>query len=247
MLKLAVCDDDRMDMETTVKLIKEWLRKQYSPEVKIKRFCSPYNLLDSVSGGEAFDVFLLDILMPEMSGIALGEQLSKQLSDPLIVYLSSSRDYYPDAFRIYAFNYICKPVSRESLFPVLDKIACRYERRRDHVFLLKTSEGMIQIPYHEIVYAELLSHVCHFHLADGKIWKSQYLRSGFGQFLTPILKENNFIQTHASFVVNLDFSGRLTSNTLHMTDGSAIPIARSYTMNVKQEYINYWLREGDAI
>ena len=40
--------------------------------VRGKIISSPYNLLDSVSGGEAYDIFLLDILMPDMTGISLG-------------------------------------------------------------------------------------------------------------------------------------------------------------------------------
>ena len=107
MIQLAICDDDKRDLTRTVELIKEWLYEPNKPEIKIRKFASPFLLLDAVSGGEAFDIFLLDILMPEMSGISLGEQLSNLLAEPLIVYLSSSTDYYSDAFRLFAFNYIC--------------------------------------------------------------------------------------------------------------------------------------------
>ncbi len=243
MIKLAICDDDKKDLAKTVGLIKEWLHGANKPEIKIKKFASPFPLLDAVLGGEAFDIFLLDILMPDMSGISLGEQLCSLLAEPLIIYLSSSPDYYPDAFRLYAFNYIRKPVSRELLFPVLDKIACRFEQRRNNIFILRTSDGFIQIPYHSIVYAELLSHVCHFHLADGRHLKSQYLRFGFNRFLTPVLEQPNFIKTHTSFVVNLNYSSSLTRDALSLTTGHTIPVARSFAATVRQSYVGYWLRE----
>ena len=112
MLRLAICDDDGTDLAKTSEIIKEWRCQENHPDIRIHTFRSPYNLIDSVSGGDTYDVFLLDILMPDMTGISLGEHLSGILGEPLIVYLSSSRDYYPDAFRLYAFNYICKPVCR---------------------------------------------------------------------------------------------------------------------------------------
>lgn len=245
MIQLAICDDDKRDIAKTAGLIREWSLKPNKPEIKVKKFDSPFLLLDAVSGGEAFDIFLLDIMMPEMNGICLGEQLSNLLAEPLIVYLSSSTDYYPDAFRLYAFNYICKPVERELLFPVLDKIAQRLEQHRNDVFILKTADGIIQIPLHSIVYAELLSHVCHFHLADGRHLKSQYLRSGFNQFLSPILEQPNFIKTHTSFVVNLNYSDRLANGTLSLITGDNVPVARSFAAKVQQKYIGYWLREGE--
>jgi Response regulator of the LytR/AlgR family len=247
MIQLAICDDDKRDLTRTAELIKEWLYEPNKPEIKIKKFSSPFLLLDAVSGGETFDIFLLDILMPEMSGISLGEQLSNLLAEPLIVYLSSSSDYYPDAFRLYAFNYICKPVGRELLFPVLDKIARRFEQHRDNVFLIKTTDAMIQIPLHSLVYAELQAHVCHFHLADGRHLKSQYLRAGFNQFLAPILELPNFIKTHTSFVVNLNYSSSLTNGAMSLTTGAVVPVARSFNARVQQKYIGYWLKEEEHL
>lgn len=246
MLRLAICDDDNRDLAKTVNLIQEWSRKQNKPEIKLKIFRSPFHLLDDVSGGESFDLFLLDILMPEMTGITLGEQLCQMLAEPLIVYLSSSRDYYQDAFRLYAFNYICKPVEKDILFPLFDKIANRLQQRNSNVFILKTATGIQQISFHMVVYAELLSHVCHFHLADGRHFKSLYLRSGFNQFLAPLLKQPNFIKTHTSFVVNLNYASSLTTNTLSMTTGDTVPVARSFTAKVQQSYISYWLREEET-
>lgn len=243
MMRLAICDDDRTDLTKTSELIKEWCQCKNHPDIRIHSFRSPYNLIDSVSGGDTYDVFLLDILMPDMTGISLGEQLSGLLGEPLIVYLSSSSDYYPDAFRLYAFNYICKPVCQDNLFPVLDKIARHYGEQKNEVFVLKTSEGFRQIPLHQIVYAELLSHVCHFHLANGQHLKSLYLRSGFDQFLAPVLERSNFIKTHTSFAVNLNYSERLTTGSLTLTTGDAVPIARSYAANVQKHYIDYWLQE----
>lgn len=247
MLRLAICDDDKRDLVKTANLSQEWSRRQNKPEIKLKTFRSPFHLLDDVSGGEAFDFFLLDILMPEMTGITLGEQLSQILAEPLIVYLSSSRDYYQDAFRLYAFNYICKPVERNILFPLFDKIANHLHKQDCNVFILKTAEGIQQIPFHMVVYAELLSHVCHFHLADGRHLKSLYLRSGFNQFLTPLLEQPNFIKTHTSFVVNLNYSNGLATNTLSLTTGDVVPVARSFAAKVQQSYISYWLKEGKEI
>lgn len=240
MLRFAICDDDPADIQQIADLIRAWSHTPNKPSVTISPFQSPYNLLDAVADGESFEVFLLDILMPEMTGIALGEQLCAVLADPLIVYLTSSQEYYPDAFRLYAFNYICKPISPDNLFPVLDKIVSRCQAEKNKIFLLKTAEGLLQISFHNIVYIELLSHVCHFHLTDGRELKSQYLRTGIDQFLEPILSQPNFIKTHTSFVVNLDFSDRLTNRSLSLTTGATIPVSRSYAAKVRQSYMEHW-------
>lgn len=93
------------------------------------------------------------------------------------------------------------------------------------------------------MYAELLSHVCYLHLADGQCLKSLYLRSGFDQFLAPVLEHANFIKTHTSFAVNLDYSERLTVGSLELTTKDTVPVARSFSAKVQKLYIDYWLQE----
>lgn len=243
MLNIAICDDNYTDAERIKELVSAWagLRQE---EISIQLFASAHLLLNQVSQEEVFDIFLLDILMPDMTGISLGERLRLRLTEPLLIYLTSSEDFYPDAFRLYAFQYLCKPVTQNNLFSVLDKALLRCEKRKKNVFALKTAEGIVQIPQHSIVYTELLAHICHFHLTDARVLKSQYLRTSFDSFLEPLLKQAQFVKTHAAFMVNLEFAGRLTPKSLTLTTGAAVPVSRTFAEQVQRLYMAYGLREG---
>ena len=70
-----------------------------------------------------------------------------------------------------------------------------------------------------------------------------YLRSGLSQFLAPVLEQPNFLKTHTSFVVNLDYSDRLATGSLALTTGVTVPVARSFAAKVQKRYIDYWLQE----
>lgn len=242
MLNIAICDDDFTDADRINKLVLTWASRRQE-EIRIQRFTSAYLLLDEVSHGAAFDIFLLDILMPEMTGISLGERLQTHLTEPLLIYLTISEAFYPDAFRLYAFQYLCKPVTQGSLSSVLDKALLRCEKRKKDIFVLKTADGIVQIPLHTIVYAELLSHVCHIHLSDGCELQSQYLRTGFDSFIEPLLGRQRFIKTHTAFVVNLEFSGKLTPTALTLTTGATVPVTRNFTEQVQRRYMDYALQE----
>lgn len=246
MLILAICDDDKAARERMAEILREWNIKD-NTEIAIKQFSSPYALLEAVSHGEPFDIFLLDILMPEMTGITLGEQLHNLLDDPLLVYLTSSEDFYPDAFRLYAFQYLLKPVRKSQLFEVMDKALARCRKRGTNVFPLKTADGMIQIPLSQIVYVELLAHVCHFHLANGQCLRSQYLRTSFDSFAAPLRKHNRFVKTHTAYVVNLSFAGRLTVNSLLLTNGIKLPVTRTFAEQVQQQYLEFALHGEDTL
>lgn len=243
MLYLAICDDDPIELKKLVALIKDWSAGQHGEAIEVTGFTSPQPLLDTVARGTYFDLFLLDILMPEMTGIFLGEQLRQLLTDPLLIYLTTSEDYYPEAFRLYAFQYLCKPICKTKLFPVMDKALSHCKKQKSDVFLLKTAQGMVRLPFHMIVYVELSSHICHFYLADGRHLESLYLRTGFDCFLEQLTQREQFIKTHTSFVVNLDFAEKLTANALTLFTGKTVPVARSFAGQVQRRYIAYGLRE----
>ena len=246
MLILAVCDDDKTELEKIAVAVKEWIAKQSKEDISIKVFSSPYSLLSAITRGEQFDLFLLDILMPEMTGITLGEQLQNLCKEPLIIYLTHSEDYYPDAFRIYAFQYLCKPIRKPDLFEVLNKALTRLEKHRQNVFTMKTPNGIVQLPLHTIIYVELSAHICNFHLADGTICHSRYLRTGFDNFIAPLLRHGHFIKTHTAFMVNLNYAGRLTPNSLTMTTGVSIPVTRAFSNEVQKRYMEYALRDKEG-
>lgn len=247
MLRLAICDDNPADIDKTTKMVTEWADRMYPEEIVIKQFHSAFLLLDSLSHGEVYDLFLLDILMPEMTGITLAERIQNTLSEPLLIFLTSSEDFYSEAFRLYAFQYICKPVDKASLFTVLDKALARLGKQTGSTYTLKTAEGLVHIPLASIVYIELLSHVCHFHLTDGRTLKSRYLRTAFDHFAAPLLQHRQFVKTHASFVVNLNFAGKLTPGSLTLTTGVTVPVTRTFASQVQQSYMAYGLREGDDL
>lgn len=56
------------------------------------------------------DVVFLDIHMPEVNGLRLGEQLQEVLQDIEIVFVTGFDQYAVQAFELYALDYIMKPV-----------------------------------------------------------------------------------------------------------------------------------------
>jgi DNA-binding LytR/AlgR family response regulator len=59
------------------------------------------------------DLALLDIELPDMSGIELAEKLREIKPDLAVVFITAHQEYSLDAFRLYAFDYILKPVDEE--------------------------------------------------------------------------------------------------------------------------------------
>ncbi len=69
------------------------------------------------------DLVIMDIDMPRLSGIELGQRLRDQLPFLEIVFVTSHGEYIKDAFSVYASDFIEKPYDLERLEHTLNRIA----------------------------------------------------------------------------------------------------------------------------
>lgn len=71
------------------------------------------------------DVAFLDVEMPGMNGIELAERLQARYPLINIVFITGYQEYMPEAFRLYASDYIMKPVTEEALSSALSHLRNR--------------------------------------------------------------------------------------------------------------------------
>ena len=67
------------------------------------------------------DLYILDIEMPGMDGIAVAQEIRKRNSKALIVFLTSYTKYMPDVFAVVTFDFIKKPITIDRLRILLEK------------------------------------------------------------------------------------------------------------------------------
>ncbi|HIS36983.1 TPA: response regulator [Candidatus Scatousia excrementigallinarum] len=104
-MKVMIVDDNEMN----VSLLEETLS---DTGVQIRSFTNPFDAADAVSK-ERFDLFLLDIMMPDMSGFELGEIIRKSElnSQSLMMFISalSDRENKITGYNLGSVAYIEKP------------------------------------------------------------------------------------------------------------------------------------------
>ena len=90
MIRLAVCDDEASSLNQVEQLVSEYNQNRTSEgKVVISTFLSPKALLANVSDGDDYDVYLLDIEMPDMDGLTLARAIQKIQEHAVIIFLTS--------------------------------------------------------------------------------------------------------------------------------------------------------------
>lgn len=237
MIKIALCDDDKQDLINVSKLVEEYMETHLT-EYSIS--CSVYHsgadLIWGIEKGQVFDIFLLDIIMPLITGMELAEEIRTMDKLSKILFLSSTSEYAVDSYRIDAFYYLLKPVKREELFEQLTRAIQEIIKEEHNHIIVKRGAGLAKIALSEIQYAEIVEHTIHLYLKEGELIKN------FGtmaQLESELLNDKRFIKPHRSYLLNMDCIANLSPKGISTIQGSHIPVSRSLYKEIKQAYIDY--------
>ena len=243
MLRIAICDDEGAQLQLTQSLVYAYASAK-NLVIKVHSFSSAHELLNAITETGPFDLYILDIVMPQMSGIDLGLQIRKTDCRNPIVYLSSSPDYALESYQVHAFYYLLKPVSRETLFHVLDDAVTTLTRQREEGIQVKTHDGTIRLLFDSILYAELQNRVIRYHLRDNGFVDSMTLVIPFREAIAPLLIDKRFFSCGASFVVNLHFIKMVDKNGVVFLSNERLTLPKATCTPLRNAWSDYWLEGG---
>lgn len=226
MIHIAICEDNDEDLAHLRSLL---------CQTKILCDFTEYTsaeplLLDLESGEKHFDLFLLDIFLPGRNGVETARRIRELDEKAVLIFLTTSEDYYREAFDLYAFHYLIKPVCLADLTEVLTKAAGHISAPEETLHIIRRGQN-IMLRHADIVYIDSFNHALRFHMRDGQ----EYTSYGRLDEIQTQLASELFVRCHKSFIVNLIHVSGLTREGFHI-GGTLIPISRTYASSAKKSY-----------
>lgn len=229
MLEITIYDGGHRDNAAARALVTQYQRAR--PELLVHTtVCSSAEELLSLSGPR---IYLLDVLLPDMDGLEAARIVRERNQGSTVIFLTASRRLALEAYRVRALNYLPKPTTEEELFDALDEAAALMERQREERFQIKSPTGILWLQLTQIVYLRPNQHVVELILQDGTQTCTQNLRVSFSQFVEPLLRSGRFVRPHHSYVVNTAYIDHLTTEALHLLDGTPIPVSHNKYQSMK--------------
>jgi DNA-binding LytR/AlgR family response regulator len=220
-------------------LLNQYQNDRPGIKFQIFPFTSPELLADGLKTGRRFDLYLLDIIMPKLDGITLAQQIRALDTETTVVFLTQSEDYALEAYRVYAKQYIVKPVKKEDLYLTLDKFVARIKSGDDKFYTLSAPGRTVNLLYSSIMVIEYIGRALRFHLTTGEYIESKTIRTAFGVAVAEILQDRRFLTVHQSFVINMAHVRELHNRCIYMNNNIEIPIPRPKYVMVKNAYLAY--------
>lgn len=247
MFRIAVCDNDKEDLEKLYDYAVEYCQTHLALEGDVAAYTDARMLISDIQNGVEFDAYILDIIMPRLNGIELGRQIKDLDYYASIIYTTSSKEYAFEAFGIHALDYLEKPIHKEKVFEALDMATERYRRRIKEQVRINVKGGMCVVNVEDIIYVENVARVAEYCLQDGNKVTSVSNRSTFENSIEPIPSLSCFVQPHKSFFVNMNHVRVLKPEKIILDNEKEIPVSRVKAQGVKKSYLKFLSERGGVL
>jgi two-component system, LytTR family, response regulator LytT len=232
-MKIAICDDDQQQRERIQQYIK--LSSIKCTDFEIVQFCCGEDLIKAYSENVTYDIIFLDIVMENLDGIKTADSIHKINTSALIIFISSYVQFVSETFRLHAFQFLIKPITRESFDREFERAVNQfYAQHRKLIF--KTSCNTVAVEIKDIVYIEGYQH--HLYVVTKN--KNEYMVTGKLSEKEKQLLPFGFVRVHQSFLVNMDFIKSINDKNVVTTVGVTVEMStrkKSQVLNLFNKYL----------
>jgi two-component system, LytTR family, response regulator len=231
-MRVLIADDEPLARRALTQLLAR------HPDVVIAAECSDGVAARQILSRESIDVALLDIRMPELSGLDAAAVTDAR--KPLIVFVTAHQEFGVPAFERGAVDYLLKPVTEQRVDAALERLrlrlaadadAARYRAlagvasRYDDRLVARVGDRDVIIPVGvvELIAADDVYAAVH---AGGRRYLVRRPLDDLEQSLSPA----QFVRVHRSYIVARDAVSAVRhaggNVVVELRNGATIPVSR---------------------
>jgi DNA-binding LytR/AlgR family response regulator len=223
---VIVVDDEYLAQ----KLLQDYVSKVDS--LQLLATCSnAFEAMEALKSNKV-DIMLLDIQMPDLTGLELVKSLEKK---PAIIFTTAYSEYAVDAFNLGVSDYLLKPFDFPRFIQAINKAighvppkpkntpapAVDISKSNDFI-TVKADYKLYKINYDDLLFIEGQHEYVTFHTKERRITALFALKD-----LEEILPKDRFVRVHKSYIVSFKQIQELDKSDVTVM-GNKIPVGASY-------------------
>ena len=178
------------------------------------------------------DIMLLDIQMPDLTGLELVKGLEKK---PAVIFTTAYSEYAVDAFSLAVVDYLLKPFDFPRFFQAIRKAIGNVQPKTEEAprqaadisksndfITVKADYKLYKINYDDLLFIEGQHEYVTFHTTQRRITALFALKD-----LEEILPKDKFVRVHKSYIVSFKHIQDLDKSDVTVA-GNKVPVGASY-------------------
>lgn len=228
-MKIVVCDDNLNIISEIKKMLNEYSGIKNIP-LEISDFDNGKAVLES---NDNYNIAILDVEMPDMNGIALGEELRKRNKQIVLIYLTAHSQYLDSALNLNAARFFEKPIDKDRFFSGMDNALERIDNTTIN-FFIRDDKTQVRVTAESIIYIEI-SHRKTKVVTEDKTYFTTHTLDYFKDRLVSSI----FAQPHKSYIINFNFITAYERGEIVLDSQYKIPISRSKQTEFHKSFVRF--------
>lgn len=236
MIKIAICDDNKEELSKTRRECMAFGAKYPTKDIRISTFEDASSVLSYVKLQGSFDIMILDIYMPNITGVELAASLREENDECEIIFLTSSATHAIEAFTLNATHYILKPYTTEQFDSALSKAFSQIAKRKKETITLKSTLGTHKILFANFLYSETQGHMQNIHLTEGITLK---VRMTSIQLYERLSHDSRFYKCGSTYILNLGKVKEVSVSSILLDTNEQLHMQRRQYKTLLERYTRY--------
>ena len=236
MLKIAICDDEKTYCHEAEQMLHCYMEEQDTC-CQAEVFSVPSELLDLTEKGTVYDIYLLDIYMPGVTGMSIATELRSRGVKSPIIFLTSSTDHALEAFGVDATHYLLKPYTKDQFHVAMDKAMQSISTHKDDTIVLKVDNEYRSISVSRIQFCAAEDKYQRFYLENGE---RLLVRISGTELYKQLSDFDCFYRCGRTNIVNLDHISKISSDGAVFKGGLNLHLPHTVLSGLRSAFFDYF-------
>lgn len=234
-MNIAILDDMASDRKKAVSLLRTYFsRHPIMDSVTISEFESGEDFLKNFIPN-IFQFIFIDYYMAGISGLLTAEKIRETDKNAVIIFITSSRDYAIDGYKVKASGYLLKPFEYHDMEEIMDLIDLK-EIRDGQFIELETGGASVRILLNDIIYCDVAGHYVQVHTERMGL---QRFRMTFLNLTVLLNPYKNFLPCYRGCIINMMKVKKIQELSFCMDNGERIPFRKKEQTLLMRSYSDF--------
>lgn len=236
MIKIAICDDEKAFCDEAAEMLTQYMEDK-GAAFKVDSFGVSSELVDAIEEGNIYDIYLLDIYMPGITGMSIATELRNRGVKSPIIFLTSSTDHALEAFGVDATHYLLKPYTKENFDVGMDKAMGSIASHKNDSIILKVDNEYRSLPVSAIYYCEAEDKYQRFYLDNGE---KLLVRISGTELYRQLSEFESFYHCGRAHIINLMHISKVTQKGVTFKNGMQLGIPHTVLSGLRSAFFDFF-------
>lgn len=232
-MKIALVDDEQKCLDEMAQICRDF-GSQRRCQVETVPFLNGEAFLEAFEDG-GFSAVFMDIYMDGIDGVAAALKMRSLDNKCILVFLTTSMDFMPDAFSCHAFEYIIKPFSLQRVFTVLTDILEVLGPPQKYIEVISNRKN-VPVFLDEVASVATDAHYLDIGLTNGENLRC---RMTMAEFVELTDRDSRFLHVNKGITINADYILEFEDNCCILENGTQFPVRVRERLKIEQAVRDY--------